>query len=1220
MTTDQTDAQVRSELAALDRVSHRLAMTDADQLSSVLQKLLPRLVLRLLIEHQQSKVMGILSHVLKRVREDVSCQLPCDSLLETVQQQHESVLVRQVCVAFLQLGVPRTKEIESILPLLLKVWSSLQEQYLIGTESLRTQANALALLVLGCVERAVDNPVNVTEIRTLLQQNVIAANLYDLFLDALLYNQQQAPQTPTTSTIPPEGLSQAGVQRLMASNNGTASSIRRLCKSIIHLIHPQQMAIFMEEPIVGQARTLALLVVACNDERAKQILQQYMDTVQISNAIIVASALMQLCLAQTQAETIVSNNNTDPSSLGATLPVSPSTSTQLILSTKRRPVSEATLAVLVAFVTKLVTDCRLPSRTVLPDLAMAVSRKTLQTYQATSLSMPRAKPYIAVLELVSILVTKTDIPNVSELVQPLLVLPNTATPPNNNSDGNVAVRDVCYGILSTLARLQPNSLLENHASTAKLLFGSVSKEDERLRPRAMAALDALLGAYQRVYIQRKQHAIVVEDSSNNPWQSATTSPMEQSIPLTPDAGALTPVLLPLLWNAAQPNQSKVSRVAAARWSCDLLKELDLLSACHILCFLSGDADPTAASIARQEGLGLEPNVSDNLVMESSTVETLPDFSDYVATLFSSQGLYRYSVFSFQGKATSLRFGLKCLFSDLYGGPDDAVQQYCQALCETLRQFLIGPSLGHAALNLLDECAFCLCMVLSTSQLARSLLWSQKLAVSLRELETMALDGTSSRARRNSAAGCGKLYEDTSLDGNSFQDLIAAPLGSACAIMSGITTSRLGTTQFHGAAFLGAHVVKAVRLRLAGASIDADSNRIFEQSASILVAFGRGTIHSDEIIGNAGCDSLVVALSYDGQDAPILDGRLYNATASILIDLKAAMTKFGGTDHADALRSMKLVTAAGVCLAATTTASGISEVSTTENTEGGVGLSIGQARLVCAEALFDLLGSAVNRKQEDLALVIGEALGAYADAYSPIVSVWESSEEEWTPGYDPSFARHLPPHGHVLYTLLRRIAQAASPPTRTAAAPALLALVARTAKAVNLDPGCVNRFMVQELVKRLDSIQQTFLVVLADPKSKQFARESCCLGLAACRSISNVAGSASVGDDLNRRLLRAFGQTTNFGGSAYMESHAQAAERRAAERSETSQNPTFSMEPFGDEGEVGGVSGMGEAALGAYREMAAASVALGRHDILYALLILSVSHPCWFDDERKHLYR
>merc|ERR1740124_1242395 len=60
-----------------------------------------------------------------------------------------------------------------------------------------------------------------------------------------------------------------------------------------------------------------------------------------------------------------------------------------------------------------------------------------------------------------------------------------------------------------------------------------------------------------------------------------------------------------------------------------------------------------------------------------------------------------------------------------------------------------------------------------------------------------------------------------------------------------------------------------------------------------------------------------------------------------------------------------------------------------------------------------------------------------------------------------------------------------------------------------------------------------------------------------------------------------------------------------------QGPSSVTEVFDGGGtEVGGTAGLGEAALGAYREMTAAAVSLGRSDVLYALLILSMSHPFW----------
>ena len=45
-------------------------------------------------------------------------------------------------------------------------------------------------------------------------------------------------------------------------------------------------------------------------------------------------------------------------------------------------------------------------------------------------------------------------------------------------------------------------------------------------------------------------------------------------------------------------------------------------------------------------------------------------------------------------------------------------------------------------------------------------------------------------------------------------------------------------------------------------------------------------------------------------------------------------------------------------------------------------------------------------------------------------------------------------------------------------------------------------------------------------------------------------------------------------------------------------------------EVGGVDGMSEAALGAFKEMAKTALMINRQDVLYSLLVISVSHPFW----------
>ena len=167
---------------------------------------------------------------------------------------------------------------------------------------------------------------------------------------------------------------------------------------------------------------------------------------------------------------------------------------------------------------------------------------------------------------------------------------------------------------------------------------------------------------------------------------------------------------------------------------------------------------------------------------------------------------------------------------------------------------------------------------------------------------------------------------------------------------------------------------------------------------------------------------------------------------------------------------------------------------------------------------------------------------------------------------------------------------------------------------NMEPSYTERDFVQAVWKHLSLFQASFIKLLADPKSKQLSRESCCRGLAACRGLTAVFSSPkekNVTDSLNERLLKAFGQTTNYGQSVMMESAAQAQARRA----ESDGNITEQQQ----ETQVGGAAGISEATLGAYREMASAALSLDQIDVLYSLLILSTNHPLWQMPEMRDKY-
>jgi proteasome component ECM29 len=246
---------------------------------------------------------------------------------------------------------------------------------------------------------------------------------------------------------------------------------------------------------------------------------------------------------------------------------------------------------------------------------------------------------------------------------------------------------------------------------------------------------------------------------------------------------------------------------------------------------------------------------------------------------------------------------------------------------------------------------------------------------------------------------------------------------------------------HGCAYLGASVARAVRIAaLRFPFSDGDCNDVWDSIARIVTLLGRGTVHTDEVIGNACSDGLAIALSFDGLDAPVLHGRMYKSCSIALMKLAEALVRYGHGDYTDTMRVTRLARASGMCLAATTYCFGGEKAEETVN--------LGQSRIACVNALFGLLGSSSFRKDEEIGLVVGESLALYADSFSPQSVVWSSACTEWPSLYSEDFAVQLPPHRHVLYVLLEKMAKSSSPHLRNACAPALLAVVAKAARGVS----------------------------------------------------------------------------------------------------------------------------------------------------------------------------
>ncbi|KAL7549336.1 LOW QUALITY PROTEIN: hypothetical protein ACHAWF_012606 [Thalassiosira exigua] len=602
---------------------------------------------------------------------------------------------------------------------------------------------------------------------------------------------------------------------------------------------------------------------------------------------------------------------------------------------------------------------------------------------------------------------------------------------------------------------------------------------------------------------------------------------------------------------------------------------------------------------------------------------------------------KYLDFHVRAQTATIRFLLQSLFGEenFYGDEDEtaALKDFVQLILATLERYK-GRSLAREEMDLVDECSIALASCVSTSKEARMMVvrregTASELRYSHSDVAAQALTSTSSRTRRHLAEVMGVLYEDHSIWGASsltkpphvidwikLTDL-AVTLKRCREKLSTMFESTFVVGEAHGAAFLGSYCVRAFRLATAEQVNDEEHPCIsacWEHCCGIVSLLGRGLGFSDATVANACAKGLVVAFSYKSPDALILNVKLFDSTANAIDSMNKSLKQYSSIDHADPTRATFLIEAAGLLLAASTFGAGFTKgKSASQDSNGSVDL--GPARLQCVEALFGILGSAVYRKDDEVALGVGEALVKYADALG--AGDWSSgSDSKLKEGqYDNDYACKLPPHRHVLYTVFRREVVSTNPMKRNSCAATLLALIGHASRVSNLDPSSTSRAFVQEVWDNLSLFQSSFIKLLADPKSKQLSRESCCKGLAACRGLASVITS-SVGVDgeiqnqvesLNESLLKAFGQTTNYGGSLMQETSSQARERR----NETDEN----NEANGEETQVGGAAGLSEAGLGAYREMASCALSLGNSDVLYLLMMLSTNHPLWLTSEVGYRY-
>ncbi|TRY72263.1 hypothetical protein TCAL_11939 [Tigriopus californicus] len=209
----------QDELALLDRVLMRLASADSDQaLSLAVQKFLPPSLLKLSssAEGVRKKVMELLVHINKRVKNNANIQLPMDTLLVQYQDPSATSFVTNFTVIYIKMGFPRAPPVQQVQwvgPLL----AALADK----PESHRDSLLLMLIPVLGEIKVS-DDPAQQKTALGLHEKPQVRKLLVDFLADYLLLPYGSHPslkpaEEPGQEPIPlavPAGLSEASWKRV----------------------------------------------------------------------------------------------------------------------------------------------------------------------------------------------------------------------------------------------------------------------------------------------------------------------------------------------------------------------------------------------------------------------------------------------------------------------------------------------------------------------------------------------------------------------------------------------------------------------------------------------------------------------------------------------------------------------------------------------------------------------------------------------------------------------------------------------------------------------------------------------------------------------------------------------------------------------------------------------------------------------------------------------
>ena len=234
--------QAQDELQLLERVFLRLGAADTDeQLQAAVSKFLSPVLLKLNSQNEgvRKKVMELLVHINKRIKNNANIQLPVESLLLQYQDPAATSFVINFTVIYLRMGFPR---------LSLERQAELVPSLLAGLESKPSSHQDSLLLmmmpVLGEVARqAPSQPEKKKGVLGLCEKPAVSRVLNSFMFDYLLlpYGSHPTIKTgePGAALQVPAGLSEQGWKRVAGENLTPPESLETTKAGLVKFLGSQ---------------------------------------------------------------------------------------------------------------------------------------------------------------------------------------------------------------------------------------------------------------------------------------------------------------------------------------------------------------------------------------------------------------------------------------------------------------------------------------------------------------------------------------------------------------------------------------------------------------------------------------------------------------------------------------------------------------------------------------------------------------------------------------------------------------------------------------------------------------------------------------------------------------------------------------------------------------------------------------------------------------------